>query len=87
MENTCFKRLILIYMNRNSEFNYLIDSLKQSYGINYLSNDIMNYINDNIFSNQEFIKVIYKECPSLFKRMFNTILSLKNNIVTKHSFK
>ncbi len=83
MENIIFKRLMLIYINKNIEFNYLIDSLKQSYGINYLSNDIMNYINDNIFSNQEFIKVIYKECPSLFERMFRTILSLKDNIITK----
>ena len=83
MENTCFKRLILLYMNRNLDFNYLIDSLKKTYGINYLSNDIMNYINDNIFSNQEFIKVIYKECPSLFERIYKTILSLKDNLVTK----
>ena len=70
-------------MNRNLDFNYLIDSLKKTYGINYLSNDIMNYINDNIFSNQEFIKVIYKECPSLFERIYKTILSLKDNLVTK----
>ncbi len=83
MINTCFKRLILIYINRNSEFNYLIDSLKQSYGINYISSDIINYINDNIFSNQEFIKVIYKECPSLFEKIYKTILSLKDNLVTK----
>ncbi len=81
MENTCFKRLI--YMNKSLEFNYLIDSLKQSYGINYLSNDIMNYINDNIFSNQEFIKVIYKECPSLFEKIYKIILSLKDNIYAK----
>ncbi len=83
MINTCFKRLLLIYINKNLEFNYLIDSLKQSYGINYISNDIMNYINDNIFCNQEFIKVIYKECPSLFERIYKTILSLKDNLITK----
>ena len=63
MINTCFKRLIL-------EFNYLIDFLKKTYGINYLSNDIMN-----------LLMIIYLVIKSLLKlSTWNVLVYLKGYI-------
>lgn len=80
IETDSMKKLVIDYASKNSEFNNALESLKQTYGTNDVSSEVLADISGQLFGNQEFINNLSMEQPSIFKRIYNAIVSLANKI-------
>lgn len=80
IETDSMKKLVIDYASKNSEFNNALESLKQTYGTNDVSNEVLADISGQLFGNQEFINNLSMEQPSIFKRIYNAIVSMANKI-------
>lgn len=80
IETDSMKQLIIDYASKNSEFNDSLTSLKQTYGTNDVSSEVIADISGQLFGNQEFINNLSMEQPSVFKRIYNAIISMANKI-------
>ena len=80
IETDSMKKLIIDYASKNSEFNQALESLKQTYGINDVSSEVVADISGQLFGNQEFINSLSMEQPSIFKKIYNKIIELANKI-------
>lgn len=87
IETDSMKNLILDYASKNSEFNQALESLKQTYGTNDVSSEVVADISGQLFGNQEFINNLSTKQPNIFKRIYNKIIELANKITgnTKES--
>lgn len=87
IENDSMKKLIIDYASKNSEFNQALESLKQTYGTNDVSSEVVADISGQLFGNQEFINNLSTKQPNIFKRIYNKIVELANKITgnTKES--
>lgn len=87
IENDSMKKLIIDYASKNSEFNQALESLKQTYGTNDVSSEVVADISGQLFGNQEFINNLSTKQPNIFKRIYNKIIELANKITgnTKES--
>lgn len=74
------KNLILDYASKHDDFNKALESLKATYKINDVSSEVVADISGQLFGNQEFINNLSTEKPSLFKRIYNSIISIANKI-------
>ena len=80
IENESMKNLILDYAGKNNEFNQALENLKQTYGTNDVSSEVISDISGQLFGNQEFINSLSMEQPNIFKRIYNKIIELANKI-------
>lgn len=80
IENNSMKELVLDYASKNQEFNQALESLKQTYGTTDVSSEVLADISGQLFGNQEFINNLSIEKPNIFKRIYNSIISLANKI-------
>ena len=80
IETDSMKKLIIDYASKNSEFNQALESLKQTYGTDDISSEVVADISGQLFGNQEFINSLSMEQPSVFKRIYNKIIELANKI-------
>ena len=80
IETDSMKKLILDHASKNSEFNESLTSLKETYGTNDVSSEVIADISGQLFGNQEFINNLSMEQPSIFKRIYNAIISMANKI-------
>lgn len=80
IENNSMKELVLDYASKNKEFNQALESLKQTYGTADVSSEVLADISGQLFGNQEFINNLSMEKPNIFKRIYNSIISLANKI-------
>ena len=80
IENNSMKKLILDYASKNPEFNQALESLKQTYGTNDVSSEVVADISGQLFGNQEFINNLSMEQPSVFRKIYNKIIELANKI-------
>lgn len=80
IETEPMKQLIIDYANKNTEFNQALESLKNTYGVNDVSSEVVADISGQLFGNQEFINNLSLEKPSVFKRIYNKIVELANKI-------
>ena len=80
IETNSMKELVLDYASKNSEFNQALESLKQTYGTEDVSSEVLADISGQLFGNQEFINNLSMEKPNIFKRIYNSIVSLANKI-------
>lgn len=80
IETNSMKELVLDYASKNSEFNQALESLKQTYGTDDVSSEVLADISGQLFGNQEFINNLSMEKPNIFKRIYNSIVSLANKI-------
>ena len=87
IETDSMKKLIIDYASKNSEFNQALESLKQTYGTNDVSSEVVADISGQLFGNQEFINNLSTKQPNIFKRIYNKIIELANKITgnTKES--
>lgn len=81
IETDDIKNLIVDYASKNKEFNESLESLKQTYGTNDVSSEVVADISGQLLGNQEFINSLSMEKPNVFKRIYNSIISLANKII------
>ena len=80
IETDSMKNLILDYASKNPEFNQALESLKQTYGVDDVSSEVVADISGQLFGNQEFINSLSMEQPSVFKKIYNKIIELANKM-------
>ena len=80
IETNSMKELVLDYASKNQEFNQALESLKKTYGTEDVSSEVLSDISGQLFGNQEFINNLSMEKPNIFKRIYNSIVSLANKI-------
>jgi len=80
IETNSMKNLILDFASKNQEFNQALESLKQTYGTNDVSSEVVADISGQLLGNQEFINSLSLEQPSLFKQIYNKIIELANKL-------
>lgn len=74
------KDLVMDYASKNTEFNNALESLKETYGVQDVSDEVLADISGQLFGNQEFINNLSMEKPNIFKRIYNKIIELANKI-------
>ena len=72
--------LVMDYASKHSEFNDALESLKQTYGTDSITSEVLADISGQLFGNQEFINSLSLKKPNIFKRIYNSIISLANKI-------
>lgn len=72
--------LVIDYASKNKDFNDALNSLKKVYGTNEVNAEVLADISGQLFGNQEFINTLSMKKPSVFKRIYNSIISLANKI-------
>lgn len=72
--------LVTEYASKNQEFNSALESLKEAYGTNEVSSEVLADISGQLFGNEEFINSLSVQKPNIFKRIYNKIVSLANKI-------
>lgn len=72
--------LVMDYASKNKDFNNALESLKQTYGTEDVSSEILADISGQLFGNEEFINTLSMNKPNIFKRIYNSIVSLANKI-------
>lgn len=72
--------LVTDYASKNQEFNSALESLKETYGTNEVSSEVLADISGQLFGNEEFINTLSMQKPNIFKRIYNKIVSLANKI-------
>lgn len=80
IETDSMKQLVMDYASKNSEFNQSLEGLKQVYGTNEVSDEVLADISGQLFGNQEFINNLSLKEPNIFKRFYNKIVELANKI-------
>lgn len=80
IETDTMKDLVINYASKHEEFSSSLESLKQTYGTEDISNEVLADISGQLFGNQEFINNLSMEKPNIFKRIYNSIVSLANRI-------
>ena len=80
IETNDMKDLVLKYANKNKQFNESLESLKQTYGTEDVSSEVIADISGQLFGNQEFINNLSTKQPNIFKRIYNKIIELANKI-------
>lgn len=80
IETNSMKELVLDYASKNQEFSQNLESLKKTYGTEDVSSEVLSDISGQLFGNQEFINNLSMEKPNIFKRIYNSIVSLANKI-------
>ncbi len=80
VETDNMKKLILDYASKNSDFNQSLEALKQTYGTNDVSSEVIADISGQLFGNQEFINNLSVKEPSVFKKIYNKIIEIANKI-------
>lgn len=80
IETNSMKKLVLDYASKNQEFNQALESLKKTYGTEDVSSEVLADISGQLFGNQEFINNLSMEKPNIFKKIYNSIVSLANKI-------
>lgn len=80
IETDAMKKLVMNYASKNSEFNSALESLKQTYGVDDVTSEVLADISGQLFGNQEFINNLSIEQPNIFKRIYNAIISIANKL-------
>lgn len=80
IETDNMKQLVIDYASKNTEFNQALESLKQTYGTNEITSEVLADISGQLFGNREFINSLSMQQPNVFKRIYNKIIELANKI-------
>lgn len=80
IETKQMRNLIMDFAKKNEGFNEALESLKKTYGTEDVTPEVIADISGQLFGNQEFIDSLSTENPSLFKRIHDLIVSLKNKL-------
>lgn len=80
IETKDMTNLVLDFASKHKDFNDSLESLKQTYGTEDVSSEVLADISGQLFSNQEFINTLSMEKPNIFKRLYDSIISLANKL-------
>lgn len=80
IDNKEMRELVLDYAKKNSEFNEALESLKQTYGVDDVNDEVLADISGQLFGTEEFINKLSTTKPSLFKKLYDKIISFANKI-------
>lgn len=71
---------VMDYASKNPKFDEALESLKKTYGTENVSDEVLADVCGQLFGNQEFINNLSTTKPSLFKRIYNSLVSLANKL-------
>lgn len=80
IDNKEMRDLVLDYAKKNSEFSEALESLKQTYGVDDVNDEVLADISGQLFGTEEFINKLSTTKPSLFKKIYDKIVSFANKI-------
>ncbi len=80
IDNKEMRELVLDYAKKNSEFNEALESLKQTYGVDDVNDEVLADISGQLFGTEEFINKLSTTKPSLFKKLYDKIINFANKI-------
>ena len=80
IETQEMKDLVLNFASQHDDFKVALKDLQTTYRTNDVSSEVLADISGELFGNQEFINNLSLEKPSIFKRIYNSIISLANKI-------
>ncbi len=80
IETKQMRNLIMDFAKKNEGFNEALESLKKTYKTEDVTPEVVADISGQLFGNQEFIDSLSTENPSLFKKIHDLIVSLKNKL-------
>lgn len=80
IENNEMKNLVMDYASKNREFNDNLENLKKIYNTEDVSDEVLADISGQLFGNQEFINNLSTNKPSIFKKIYDKIISFANKI-------
>lgn len=74
------KELILDYVKQDPEFEKSLESLKERYKTNDVSDEVVADVCGELFGNREFIQSVVEKKPNIFKKILNNIRKLAEKI-------
>lgn len=74
------KELILDYTKQDPEFEKSLESLKERYKTNDVSDEVVADVCGELFGNREFIQSVVEKKPNIFKKILNNIRKLAEKI-------
>ena len=74
------KELILDYAKQDPEFEKSLESLKERYKTNDVSDEVVADVCGELFGNREFIQSVVEKKPSIFKKILKNIRKLAEKI-------
>ena len=80
IENNSMKNLVLDYAKKDANFNQALENLKQTYGVDDVSSEVLADISGQLFGNQEFINNLSTQKPNIFRQIYNKIVEIANKI-------
>ena len=80
IETKEMKDVVMDYASKNKDFNNALESLKKTYGVNDVSDEVLADISGQILGNEEFINKLSTSKPNIFKKVYDMIISLANKI-------
>lgn len=80
IETKEMSNLIMDFASKNSEFNTALEDLKRTYGTNDVTPEVVADISGQLFGNQEFINNLSTKNPSIFRKIYDAIISIANKI-------
>ena len=80
IDNKEMQNLVIDYASKNSEFNEALETLKQTYGVDNVNDEVLADISGRLFGNEEFINNLSTSKPNIFKRIYGKIISIANKI-------
>lgn len=80
IETSEMKNLVMDYASKNRDFNNNLENLKKIYNTEDVSDEVLADISGQLFGNQEFINNLSTKKPSIFKKIYDKIISFANKI-------
>lgn len=80
IETDEMKNLVMDYASKNAEFNDVLESLKQTYSVDDVNDEVLADISGQLLGTEEFINKLSTTKPNLFKRIYDRIISFANKI-------
>lgn len=74
------KELILDYAKQDPEFEKSLESLKERYKTDDVSDEVVADVCGELFGNREFIQSVVEKKPNIFKKILNNIRKLAEKI-------
>lgn len=74
------KELILDYAKQDPDFEKSLESLKERYKTNDVSDEVVADVCGELFGNREFIQSVVEKKPNIFKKILNNIRKLAEKI-------
>lgn len=91
IETDSMRQLVIDYASKNTQFNQVLENLKQSYGTNDVSDEVLADVSGQLFGNQEFINsLVIENTPqskSMIRKIYESIVRTLNKLTTNGRYK